>query len=84
MPETYVIAGAGHAAGQIAQSLRSSACDFTGRLIMIGEEPYLPYQRPPLSKQFLAGEIGLDRVYFKPPAFYEKFNVDSRAMIFAR
>lgn len=77
MPETYVIAGAGHAAGQIAQSLRSSACNFTGRLIMIGEEPYLPYQRPPLSKQFLAGEIGLDRVYFKPPAFYEKFNVET-------
>jgi 3-phenylpropionate/trans-cinnamate dioxygenase ferredoxin reductase component len=77
MSETYVIIGAGHAAGQVAQSLRSSACGFTGRLIMVGEEPYLPYQRPPLSKQFLAGEIGLDRVYFKPPAFYEKFNVET-------
>ncbi len=76
MTETYVIVGAGHAAGQVAQSLRSSACGFTGRIVMIGEEPYLPYQRPPLSKKFLAGEMELDRVYFKPPTFYEKFNIE--------
>lgn len=78
MTETYVILGAGHAAGQVAQSLRSSACGFTGRIIMIGEEPYLPYQRPPLSKKFLAGEMDLERVYFKPPGFYEKFNVETK------
>jgi len=77
MTETYVILGAGHAAGQVAQSLRSQACGFTGRLVMIGEEPYLPYQRPPLSKKFLAGEMELERVYFKPPSFYEKFNVET-------
>ena len=77
MTETYVIVGAGHAAGQVAQSLRSSACGFTGRLVMIGEEACLPYQRPPLSKKFLAGELDLDRVYFKPPAFYEKFNIET-------
>ncbi len=77
MTETYVILGAGHAAGQVAQSLRSSTCGFTGRIIMIGEEPYLPYQRPPLSKKFLAGEMDLERVYFKPPSFYEKFNIET-------
>ncbi|MEQ1887848.1 MAG: FAD-dependent oxidoreductase [Alphaproteobacteria bacterium] len=77
MTETYVIVGAGHAAGQVAQSLRSSACGFTGRLVMIGEEAHLPYQRPPLSKKFLAGELDIDRVYFKPPSFYEKFNIET-------
>ncbi|MFZ5915161.1 MAG: NAD(P)/FAD-dependent oxidoreductase [Pseudomonadota bacterium] len=78
MTETYIIIGAGHAAGQVARSLRSPACGFTGRLILIGEEPYIPYQRPPLSKDFLKGEIGLDQVYFKPEAFYEKSDVELR------
>lgn len=74
--ETFVIIGAGQAAGQVAQSLRSSACGFTGRIVMIGEEPYIPYQRPPLSKKFLAGELDIERVYFKPPAFYEKSAIE--------
>ncbi len=76
MIETFVILGAGQAAGQVAQSLRSSACGFTGRIVMIGEEPYIPYQRPPLSKKFLAGELDIERVYFKPPAFYEKSAIE--------
>ncbi len=74
MTEQFVIAGAGHAAGQVAQSLRGFG--FAGRIVMIGEEPYIPYQRPPLSKKFLAGELDIERVYFKPAAFYEKANVE--------
>ncbi len=57
MTEQFVIAGAGHAAGQVAQSLRGAG--FAGRIVMIGEEPCIPYQRPPLSKKFLAGELDI-------------------------
>lgn len=74
MSEHVVIVGAGHAAGQAVASLRQEG--FTGEITLIGNEPYLPYQRPPLSKKFLAGEIGIDRVYFKPPEFYEKEGVN--------
>ena len=55
MSETIVIVGAGHAAGQAAASLRQKK--FAGRIVIIGEEAYIPYQRPPLSKKFLAGEL---------------------------
>lgn len=72
--ETYVVIGAGHAAGQAAVSLRSKG--FTGRLRLIGEESYAPYQRPPLSKAFLSGDLGLERLYFKPPDYYAKNNID--------
>lgn len=74
MTETYVILGAGHAAGQLAQSLRGNG--FEGRIVMIGEEPYVPYQRPPLSKKFLSGDLPVERVYFKPPEFYNKAEVE--------
>ncbi len=65
-----IIVGAGHAAGQAVASLRAEG--FEGPITLIGDEPYIPYQRPPLSKKFLAGELDIERVYFKPSAFYEK------------
>ena len=74
MPETCIIIGAGQAAGQLTVSLRSEG--FDGRIIMIGEEPYKPYQRPPLSKHYLAGQVGPERVYFRPDDFYEKADVE--------
>ena len=52
---TMVIIGGGQAAGQAIASLRQEG--FEGRILMIGEEPVLPYGRPPLSKQYLAGAI---------------------------
>ncbi len=76
MAERFVIVGAGHAAGQLAASLRQGS--FEGEIVLIGDEPYIPYQRPPLSKKFLAGEIEIDRVYFKPPEFYDEANVTLR------
>ena len=76
MPETIVIAGAGHAAGQAAVSLRQGG--FPGRIIMIGEEPYLPYQRPPLSKKFLAGELEIQRLHIRQERFYAEHDVDVR------
>ncbi len=74
--ETYVIVGAGHAAGQLAASLRQEG--FEGKIVLVGEEAQLPYQRPPLSKKYLSGEFGLERVYFKPPDFYDAAKVETR------
>src|SRR6185295_12821640 len=45
---------------------------FSGEVCLVGDEPHLPYQRPPLSKKFLAGEMALDRLFVRPAAFYEK------------
>ncbi len=72
--ETYIVIGAGHAAGQAAVTLRSKG--FKGRLILIGEESYAPYQRPALSKAFLSGDLALDRLYFKPPDYYAKNDIE--------
>ncbi len=69
MKPKLVIAGAGHAAGQAVATLRQKK--FDGEIVLIGEEPWLPYQRPPLSKKFLAGELPAERLYVKPPSFYE-------------
>ena len=55
-----VIIGAGHAAGQAAASLRQEK--YEGPITIIGDEPHIPYQRPPLSKQYLSGDQGLERV----------------------
>lgn len=63
-----VIVGAGHAAGQAAASLRQAK--YEGEIILIGDESHIPYQRPPLSKQYLAGEHGMERVYLRPEKFY--------------
>ena len=63
-----VIIGAGHAAGQAAASLRQEK--YEGPITIIGDEPHIPYQRPPLSKQYLSGEQDLSRVYLRPEKFY--------------
>jgi 3-phenylpropionate/trans-cinnamate dioxygenase ferredoxin reductase subunit len=73
MSERVVIVGAGHAAGQCVASLRQKK--YTGDIVLIGEEPWLPYQRPPLSKKFLAGELDAERLHFKPQSFYEGVDV---------
>ena len=69
-----VIIGAGHAAGQAAASLRQEK--YEGSITIIGDEPHVPYQRPPLSKQYLSGEQAIDRVYLRPQKFYEDKNID--------
>jgi 3-phenylpropionate/trans-cinnamate dioxygenase ferredoxin reductase subunit len=71
-----VIAGAGHAAGQLVASLRHEK--FNGKIVLIGDEPYLPYQRPPLSKKFLAGEMPAERLFLKPASFYEDPQIELR------
>lgn len=74
MIRTVVIAGAGHAAGQVVASLRQKK--FAGRIVLLGEEPWLPYQRPPLSKKFLAGALSAERLYFKPESFYDDPDIE--------
>jgi 3-phenylpropionate/trans-cinnamate dioxygenase ferredoxin reductase component len=70
MEQTTVIVGAGQAASQIVDSLRREG--LRGRLVVVGDEPYLPYQRPPLSKKYLAGEMERDRLFIRPEGFYQQ------------
>lgn len=74
MTETVVIAGAGHGAGQVVATLKQQK--FAGQIVLIGDEPHLPYQRPPLSKKFLAGELAAERLHFKPASFYEDPHIE--------
>jgi 3-phenylpropionate/trans-cinnamate dioxygenase ferredoxin reductase subunit len=68
MPERIVIVGAGQAAAQAVASLRAEG--YAGALTVVGDEPYAPYQRPPLSKTYLAGTFERERLFLKPDAFY--------------
>ena len=72
-----VIVGGGHAGGQAAASLRQDG--YAGPVLLLAEEPHLPYQRPPLSKQYLAGEWDLERVRLRPAAFYQDRDIDVRS-----
>ncbi|MCI4675212.1 NAD(P)/FAD-dependent oxidoreductase [Candidatus Mycolicibacterium alkanivorans] len=74
MSQTVLVVGGGQAGGQAVASLRSNG--FDGRIVLIGAESVLPYQRPPLSKAFLAGSLPVERLFLRPPAFYEKARVD--------
>ncbi len=76
MTERVVIAGAGHAAGQLVASLKRQK--FDGQIVLVGDEAYLPYQRPPLSKKFLSGDLAAERLYVKPPAFYDDPQIELR------
>src|SRR5690242_15661927 len=75
MPAPVVaIIGAGQAGFQAAASLRDNG--FDGRVVVIGDEPVLPYQRPPLSKSYLAGQSGIDDLWLRPIEFYAKQEID--------
>lgn len=64
-----VIVGAGQAGASLAAKLRSLG--YEGAVTMIGAEPLPPYQRPPLSKDYLLGKIGLERLYLRAPSYWE-------------
>jgi 3-phenylpropionate/trans-cinnamate dioxygenase ferredoxin reductase subunit len=69
-----VIVGAGHAGFQLAASLRQHG--FDGEVVLIGDEPALPYQRPPLSKDYLDGKIGLDLLLMRPETFFTEHRIE--------
>lgn len=69
-----VIVGAGQAGCELASALAQQGQG--GRIVLIGDEPWLPYRRPPLSKAFLAGEVGTDALLLKPQAAYDKAGIE--------
>jgi 3-phenylpropionate/trans-cinnamate dioxygenase ferredoxin reductase subunit len=71
-----VIVGAGQAGASLAAKLR--ALRYDGAITMIGEEPAPPYQRPPLSKGYLLGEMALERLYLRAPTYWKEQGVTLR------
>lgn len=69
-----VIIGAGQAGYQCAESLRHE--DYDGPIILLGEETYPPYQRPPLSKSYLLGDVDKQRLLFRTEAYYQEHQID--------
>jgi 3-phenylpropionate/trans-cinnamate dioxygenase ferredoxin reductase subunit len=71
-----LIVGAGHAGAQCAIALRQSG--FEGSVAMVGRESEPPYERPPLSKEYLAREKSFERLYIRPPQFWEDKSITMR------
>src|SRR3954469_20996178 len=69
-----LIVGAGHAGAQAAIALRQRK--FEGSIALLGDEPELPYERPPLSKDYLAGEKPFERILIRPAAFWADKEID--------
>jgi 3-phenylpropionate/trans-cinnamate dioxygenase ferredoxin reductase component len=76
MTGTFVIVGGGLAAAKAAEALRAN--DFDGNIVLIADEHHLPYERPPLSKEFLAGKKSLDDFTVHDAAWYRDSNIDLR------
>lgn len=76
MNESYdiLIVGAGHAGAQAAIALRQQK--FEGTIALMGNEKYPPYERPPLSKDYLAGEKEFDRILLRPESFWAERGID--------
>lgn len=72
--EIAVIVGAGHAGAELVASLRQN--DYSGRIILIGAEPELPYRRPPLSKAYLSGEVSRESLLIRSAGAYDKLQVE--------
>jgi len=73
MSDQLVIVGGGQAAAQAVQSLRQQ--NFAGGITLLCDEPYPPYQRPPLSKKYFAGELQRERLLLRPATFYAEKSV---------
>ncbi len=69
-----IVIGAGQAGSSCVVKLRNLG--FDGKITLIGEETAPPYQRPPLSKAYLLGEMELERLFLRPAAFYAEQNID--------
>jgi 3-phenylpropionate/trans-cinnamate dioxygenase ferredoxin reductase component len=74
--QNCLILGAGHAGSQLAIQLRKEG--WPGKIVLIGDEPHVPYHRPPLSKAVLSGEKTLDNVLLRPRAIYDTNRVELR------
>src|SRR3954467_7944851 len=73
-PETFVIVGASLAGAKAAEALRDEG--FDGRLVLIGDEPERPYERPPLTKDYLRAESTREKAYVHPEGFYREHDIE--------
>lgn len=73
-PESVVVVGAGQAGLQVCDSLRKGG--YQGALTLLGEEPWAPYQRPPLSKAYLLGAMARERLFLKPERYYAEHGIE--------
>jgi len=74
--QTFVIVGGGLAGAKAAEALREEG--FGGRVVLVGEEDVAPYERPPLSKDYLRGEAGRDAIWAQEEGWYDDHDVDLR------
>ena len=75
-PHTFAIVGAGLAGATAAEALRTEG--FEGRIVLLGAEPHQPYERPPLSKEYLQGSATRDTVFVHPPDWYTDHQIELR------
>ncbi|MFD1050085.1 FAD-dependent oxidoreductase, partial [Kibdelosporangium lantanae] len=73
---TFVIVGGGLAGAKSAEALRDQG--FDGEIVLVTDEPNRPYERPPLSKDYLQGKTERDSVFVHPETWYAENNVDLR------
>ena len=71
---TTIVIGAGQAGAEVVSKLRDEGHE--DRIVLIGQENYLPYQRPPLSKKYMAGEMALERLFLRPKEFYQDKSIE--------
>jgi 3-phenylpropionate/trans-cinnamate dioxygenase ferredoxin reductase subunit len=74
--QTHVIVGAALAGAKAAEGLREEG--FDGRVVLVGQEPELPYERPPLSKDYLRGEEPREKARVHPDDFYDRYDIELR------
>jgi 3-phenylpropionate/trans-cinnamate dioxygenase ferredoxin reductase component len=74
--QTHIIVGASLAGAKAAETLREDG--FDGRVVLIGTEDERPYERPPLSKDYLRGEVGREKVYVHDESFYSEHDIELR------
>src|SRR3954467_11253200 len=74
VPETFVIVGASLAGATAAEALRDEG--FDGRVLLIGDEPERPYERPPLTKDYLRAEAPREKAYVHSVGFYGERDID--------
>ncbi len=74
MKTDVLVVGAGQGGAQAAAALRLHK--FAGSIALVDEEPALPYERPPLSKEYLAGTKAFERILLRPPTFWAEKNIE--------
>src|SRR5881409_4015899 len=75
MPDGCMIVGAGQAGFEAAAALRAEG--YNEPIALVGDEPHLPYQRPPLSKGFVLDKQGMEEIELRPAAFYDHHQIET-------